>query len=105
MNQCKNNILFILDKNDANTSFIYHDMGLDHHETWWLLDKAADASYLTIYYCGNTLQWYYEGALVLARDRALTESVYANIATSFQKAVGLSLNDFCDVNTSTSCPD
>ena len=88
MNQCKNNILFILlelDKNDANTSFIYHDMGLDHHETWWLLDKAADTSpgYLTIYYCGNTLQWYYEGALVLSRDRALTESVYANIATSF----------------------
>lgn len=89
----------------ANISFIYHDMGLDHHETWWLLDKAVDASYLTMYYCGNTLQWYYEGALVLARDRALDESVYPNIATSFQKAVGLSLNDFCDVNTSTSCPD
>ena len=89
----------------ANISFVYHDMGLDHHETWWLLDKAADSSYLLMYYCGNTLQWYYEGALVMARDRSLDAKVYSDISASFQKAVGLSLDDFCDTNTATSCPD
>ena len=88
-----------------NISFVYHDMGLDHHETWWLLDKASDGSYMTMYYCGNTLQWYYEGALVLAKDRTLVGSAYTDIAASFQKAVELNLNEFCDVNTSTSCPD
>ena len=78
---------------------------MDHFETWWLLDKASDASYMTMYYCGNTLQWYYEGALVLARNQTLDKAAYANIATSFQKAVGLNLNDFCDVYTSKNCPD
>ena len=89
----------------ANISFVYHDMGLDHHETWWLLDKADDGSYMTMYYCGNTLQWYYEGALVLAKERNLVEAAYSNITASFQKAVGLDLTKFCDVNTSTTCPD
>ena len=88
----------------SNISFIYHDMGLDHHETWWLLDKAADGSYMMMYYCGNTLQWYYEGALVLAKDRTLDAQMYADIST-FQKAVGLQLDGFCSINTSTSCPD
>ena len=89
----------------ANVSFVYHDMGLDHFETWWLLDKATDGSYIIMYYCGNTLQWYYEGALVLSRNQTLDKEVYANIATSFQKTVGLDLSKFCDVYTTTTCPD
>lgn len=87
-----------------NISFVYHDVGLDHYETWWLLDKANDGSYMTMYYCGNTLQWYYEGAIVLARNKTLDKDAYSNIASSFQKAVGLDLTKFCDVSISN-CPD
>ena len=78
---------------------------MDHFETWWLLDKANDGSHMIMYYCGNTLQWYYEGALVLSKNQTLDKSVYADIATSFQKSVGLDLNDFCDVRATSTCPD
>ncbi len=37
-------------------SFVYHDVGLDHYETWWPLDKADEGSWIQIYYCGNTVQ-------------------------------------------------
>ena len=89
----------------GNISFVYHDVGMDHFETWWLLDKASDGSHMIMYYCGNTLQWYYEGALVLSKYQTLDKSVYADIATSFQKSVGLDLNDFCDVRATSTCPD
>ena len=88
-----------------NISFVYHDVGLVHYETWWLIDKAEDGSYLQMYYCGHTLQWNYEGALVLARNRTLDDGAYASIASSYQKAVGLDFSQFCNTSTSTSCPD
>ena len=84
--------------------FVYHDKGLEHFKTWWIIDQAVDKSYTLLYYCGNTLQWYYEGSIVLARNRTLSEGAYADIAVSYQKAVGLNLTSFCDVRTSN-CPD
>jgi len=84
--------------------FVYHDMGLDHYKTWWIIDEAVDKSYILLYYCGNTLQWYYEGSIVLARNLTLSEEAYADIAVSYQKAVGLNLTSFCDARTSN-CPD
>ena len=86
-------------------SFVYNYVGLYHHETWWLIDKAEDGSYALMYYCGHTLQWYYEGALVLGHNRALSNAAYANIASAFQQAVGLDTSKFCTPSTSTSCPD
>ena len=88
-----------------NISFVYNDVGLYHYETWWLIDKADDGSYILMYYCGHTLQWYYEGALVLARNRTLDEAAYADIASAYQKAVGLDTSQFCNTTTATSCPD
>ena len=88
-----------------NISFVYDDIGLLHYETWWLLDKADDGSYIIMYYCGNTLQWYYEGALVFARNRTLNASAYGDIARSYQKAVGLDFSKFCNTTTDATCPD
>lgn len=88
----------------SNISFTYYDLGLVHHETWWLIDGADDKSYILLYYCGNTLQWYYDGALVLARDTALSASDYTAIAASYSKATGLDLTKFCDTSTKQ-CPD
>ena len=85
-------------------SFVYHDVGLSHYENWWLFDAAEDKSYILLYYCGNTLQWYYDGALVLARKTTLADSDYSKIAESYQKATGLELSHFCDTSTSH-CPD
>ena len=87
-----------------NITFVYHDMGLDHSKTWWIIDQANDNSYILLYYCGNTLQWYYNGAIVLARNRTLSEGAYADIAVSYQKSVGLNLDDFCFPLTSN-CRD
>ena len=89
----------------SKISFSYYDVGMDHYETWWLIDKADDGSYVQMYYCGNTLQWNYEGALVFARDRTLSEAAYANITTAYKQAVGLDLQQFCYTDTSSKCPN
>ena len=89
----------------GNISMAYDDIGLIHYETWWLLDKNDEFGYILLYYCGNTLQWYYEGAQVLSRNATLNESAYSQIATSYQQAVGLKLSDFtCNTGTKD-CPE
>ncbi len=88
-----------------NISFSYHELGLQTFETWWLIDQADDGSYTLIYYCGTTMQWHYEGALVFARDRTLSDEAYKSIAVSYKAAVGLNFMDFCEPNTSLSCPN
>ncbi len=84
-------------------SFTYHDVGLDHSEVWWPLDKADDGSWIQMYYCGNTVQWNYEGSLVMSRSRTLDPSVYKQIGASYKQAVGLDINDFCFTDTSSDC--
>ncbi len=86
-----------------NISFAYHDVGLDHSETWWPLDKAADGSWIIMYYCGNTAQWNYEGSLVMSKSRILDPSAYKQIGASYKQAVGLDINDFCFTDTSSDC--
>lgn len=88
----------------ANITVGYHDVGLAHSETWWLLDAAVDKSYVLIYYCGNALQWYYDGALVLSKEKTLSDFDYANIAASYSRAVGLNSVKFCNTKT-TPCPE
>lgn len=88
----------------SNISFLYHDLGLAHYETWWLIDEADDQSYILMYYCGHTLQWDYDGALVLARQKSLTADDYVKIAASYRKATGLDATKFCYTSTE-SCPD
>ena len=86
-------------------SFHYHDVGLSHYETWWLFDAADDKSYILLYYCGHTLQWYYDGSLILARQPFLSDSDYTSIAESYSKAIGLdNMSKFCDITTKQ-CPD
>lgn len=88
----------------TNLSFTYDDIGLMHSETWWLIDKAEDSSYILLYYCGSTLEWNYEGAQVLARNTTLSQSSYTQIGASYRQALGLTLNDFsCNTGTQN-CP-
>ena len=90
----------------SNLSFVYDDIGLLHYETWWLIDKADDSSYILLYYCGTTLEWNYEGAQVLARNTTLDAASYTQIATSFQQAVGLKLSEFsCNTGTQNCSED
>lgn len=88
----------------TNISFVYHDLGMEHYETWWLLDKADDGSYILLYYCGNTLQWYYDGGLVMARNQTLTGADYKKIAAAYEKAAGIDATKFCHTEASPSCP-
>ncbi len=99
------NVVMPYAQRGKNISFVYHNVGLEHFETWWLIDQADDRSYTLMYYCGNTLQWYYEGAMVLARNRTLSDEAYKKIAVSYKAAVGLNTADFCDTRASLSCPD
>ena len=88
-----------------NVSFVYHDVGLKHTETWWLLDEAEDKSYFAMYYCGSTLQWNYEGALVLSRNRTLGDAAYQKISAAYKSVVGHDLSEFCNIDTSERCPN
>ena len=87
-----------------NISFVYHDVGLSHYETWWLVDAAEDMSYILLYYCGGTLQWYYDGALILSRNTTLPDTAYTAIAASYAKSAGLDFNKFCKTKVQQ-CPD
>ena len=87
-----------------NVSFVYHDTGLTHTETWWLIDEAEDQSYVLIYYCGNTLQWYYDGALVFSKETSLPASALTDVAKTYAKATGLDFSTFCKTSTSP-CPN
>ena len=88
----------------SNITLVYDDIGLKHYETWWLIDKAEDSSFILMYYCGNTLQWNYEGALVLARNTTLSTTAYRQIAASYNQAVGLDTDSFCSTSTHL-CPE
>lgn len=85
-------------------SFLYGDVGLLHHEIWWLVDAADDKSYIVMYYCGNALDWYYDGALVMARNKSLPDSDTATIADSYRRSVGLDYSKFCSLKT-YGCPE
>lgn len=87
-----------------NISFLYYDLGLPHYETWWLIDEADDQSYLILYYCGHTLQWYYDGALVLSRKMALPDADYSKIAAAYKQGAAVNYDDFCSTKTAN-CPD
>ena len=87
----------------ANVTMNYQDIGLSHTETWWLFDAADDKSYVVLYYCGNTMQWFYDGALVVSKEKTLTDADYTKIKASFERAVGLDSTKFCTTKTNP-CP-
>ena len=70
---------------------------------WWLINQADDKSYILVYYCGNVLQWAFEGALVLSMKRTLTDADYTKIEALYMKAVSLKLAEFCSVDASSDC--
>ena len=84
------------------------DAGLVNHQTWWVFDRIDDAtsgnSYYLIYYCGNSLQWNFQGAIVYSKTPTLVDSVAPAIAASFKANAGLDYSSFCSPSVS-GCPD
>lgn len=78
-----------------NISFVYNYVGLYHHEMWWLINKAKVLCVNVLLWPHSAVVWYYEGALVLGRNRGLSNAAYTNIASAFQQAVGLDVSKFC----------
>ncbi len=73
--------------------------GLLINSTWWVFDSIIDSSsgntYYLVYYCGNSLEWGFEGALVLSATPSLSNNVAGSIKDSFQENVGLDFSSFC----------
>ncbi len=88
-----------------NVIFVYRDVGLDHFETWWLIDQPEDKSYFVIYYCGNTAGWYYDGALVFSKETSLSASALTDVILMLSKVTGLDFSTFCKPNTGSLCPN
>jgi len=80
-------------------SFVYHDTGLYHNETWYLVDGAEDGSYILQYYCGNTLEWYYDGFLILSRNETLSLTIMSTVMDTIKRATGLDTSTFCAPQT------
>ena len=82
-------------------SFAYHDTGLYHNETWYLVDGAEDedGSYILLYYCGNTLEWYYDGFLLLNRKETMSLPTMSKIVDLIKQTTGLDTSTFCAPKT------
>ena len=84
-------------------SFAYHDNGLYHNETWYLVDGTEEdseyGSYVLVYYCGNTMTWYYDGFLVLSRNETLSLSAMSTVASVIKRTTGLDPSTFCAPKT------
>ena len=86
----------------------YLDAGLTNNESWWIFDRIDDISsgdsYFLVYYCGNVLQWHFEGAIVYSKRTYLAESAECAISNSFKENTGLDFSSFCSP-VATGCPD
>ena len=83
------------------------DAGLVNYQTWWVFDRVEDdtagISYYLIYYCGNSLQWNFQGAIVYSKAAVLADAVVPAITESFKTNAGLDYSSFCSP-TVTGCP-
>ena len=86
----------------------YEDAGLTNNESWWIFDQIDDAtsgdSYFLIYYCGNVLQWNFEGSIIYSKGTSLADSAIPAISNSFKENVGLDFSTFCSPEAAE-CPD
>jgi len=90
--------------NSKNISFVIQYAGLKHSTTWWLLNEADDKSWIAMYYCGSSLQWNYEGAVVYARNHTLSNNSYQSISDTYKSVLGIDFSQFCDVRNPEDCP-
>ena len=94
----------------AGYHVVFDDAGIGNFENWWVIDKVPVSSssgkyYYLIYYCGNVLQWNFEGAIVYSKTPELSEDDVPAVAASYKKATGLDFAKFCKVKAGTGCPD
>jgi hypothetical protein len=80
------------------------DLGMLHYEHWWLLDKAADSSWVSLYYCGGTGSWKYSGGILFSKTRSLTTAQRAHIKESYKQSVGLDVDTQGCTFDNSKCP-
>ena len=97
---------FLMTKMTPQASYpiVFDDAVVFNSATYWIIDKAADNSYYLVYYCGNVLQWYFEGAMVYSATPSLSASAIPAITDSYKKATGLDFTTFCSPTVGSQCP-
>lgn len=76
-------------------TFEYTSAGVPQKNSWWLLDKADDSSWVTVYYCGNVGGWNYEGSFVFSRSSSFPDAATSKVAASYNSTIGLDFSQFC----------
>eukprot|EP00475_Leptophrys_vorax_P009623 TRINITY_DN1636_c0_g1_i1.p1 TRINITY_DN1636_c0_g1~~TRINITY_DN1636_c0_g1_i1.p1 ORF type:complete len:279 (-),score=51.21 TRINITY_DN1636_c0_g1_i1:532-1368(-) len=92
------------DVTSTSVTFAYHSEGLNHEETWHVLetftDQASGADFALVYYCGGTRNWQYEGVLALSSKQS--NPTIPDEVTNAYAALGIDSGDFCHVGNSCS---
>ena len=73
----------------------YYLYGMPVNLTWYTLDGKDDNSTVLVYYCGNMLQWNFEGAVFLSRSPVIPPSSDAWFEEMLEKNTHLKYSDFC----------
>jgi hypothetical protein len=92
------------DTTATSVTFKYHSEGLNHEETWYVLDtftdSASGADYALVYYCGGTRNWEYEGILALSSSQ--TNPTIPQQVTDAYATLGINSADFCYIDNTCS---
>ena len=87
----------------AGYPIAFSDAGPFTSATYWIIDQVTD--YILVYYCGNVLEWNFEGAMVYSATPSLSASAIPAITDSYKKATGLDFTTFCTPVVGSQCPD
>lgn len=82
----------------------YYLFGVPVRMSWYALDGAADGSIVLVYYCGNVLDWNYEGAMILSRSTQLPSQAEDAFEHLVSVNTGLDYTKFCSPQFK-SCPN
>jgi len=76
--------------------------GLDNDQDWYIMYQSDDT--LLAYYCGNTLTWHFEGALVMSKVKGISSKDEPYIKSAIE-SLGISYDDdMCVLDPDTACP-
>lgn len=82
----------------------YYLFGVPVKMSWYALDGDADGSIVLVYYCGQTLDWNYEGSMILSRSTQLPSGADDIFEELVRVNTGLDYTKFCTPRLN-SCPN
>ena len=82
----------------------YYFYGFPFHIRWFTLDGTADNSSVLVYYCGNVLQWSFEGSMIMTRSPILPPGSDSQFLDMVHKNTYLPYSVFCKPQI-TPCPN